>query len=38
MPEFNYSDLLPLGRDETSYRQLASDGVASRNSFGRNFL
>ena len=38
MPEFDYSDLLPLGKDETSYRQLASDGVTSRNSFGRNFL
>src|SRR5689334_10130331 len=36
--EFNYSDLLPLGQDETSYRQLAREGVTSRNSFGRNFL
>jgi fumarate hydratase class I len=38
MPEFDYSDLLPLGQDETSYRRLASEGVTSRNSFGRNFL
>src|SRR5690348_5473807 len=38
MPEFSYSDLLPLGQDETSYRRLAGDGVTSRNSFGRNFL
>src|SRR5579859_3946060 len=33
-----YSDLLPLGPDGTTYRQLARDGVTSRNSFGRNFL
>src|SRR6185437_13533845 len=38
MPEFNYADLLPLGQDGTTYRQLAREGVASRNSFGRNFL
>jgi len=38
VPEFMYSDLLPLGQDGTTYRQLASDGVTSRNSFGRNFL
>src|SRR3954464_6615710 len=36
--EFKYADLLPLGQDGTSYRQLARDGVTSRNSFGRNFL
>jgi fumarate hydratase, class I len=38
MPEFMYSDLLPLGQDGTSYRQLTRDGVTSANSFGRNFL
>ena len=38
MPEFSYADLLPLGQDATSYRRLTSDGVASRSSFGRNFL
>src|SRR4249919_438907 len=38
MPEFSYSDLLPLGRDATSYKQLSSDGVTARSSFGRNFL
>ena len=38
MADFNYADLLPLGQDGTSYRQLASGGVASRHSFGRNFL
>ncbi len=38
MPEFRYADLLPLGQDATSYRQLSRDGVTSRSSFGRNFL
>ena len=38
MPEFTYTDLLPLGQDGTSYRRLTSDGVTSRSSFGRNFL
>src|SRR6201999_3568811 len=38
MPEFSYSDLLPLGQDATSYQRLSSDGVAKRSSFGRVFL
>src|ERR1700750_2847986 len=38
MPEFSYSDLLPLGQDATSYQWLSSDGVTARSSFGRNFL
>src|SRR5215475_9897198 len=38
MPEFSYSDLLPLGQDATSYQRLSSDGVAARSSFGHNFL
>ncbi len=38
MPEFSYADLLPLGQDATSYKQLSSDGVTARSSFGRNFL
>ena len=38
MPEFSYADLLPLGEDATGYRQLSSDGVTARRSFGRNFL
>src|SRR5689334_22504874 len=38
MPEFSYSDLLPLGQDATSYQRLSSDGVTSRSSFGRSFL
>ena len=38
MPEFSYADLLPLGQDATTYKQLSSDGVTARSSFGRNFL
>jgi fumarate hydratase, class I len=38
MPEFSYSDLLPLGPDATSYQRLSSDGVTARSSFGRDFL
>jgi fumarate hydratase, class I len=38
MPEFRYADLLPLGEDTTEYRQLASDGIAVRSAFGRDFL
>ena len=38
VPEFTYSDLLPLGHDATSYRRLTSDGVRNHSSFGRNFL
>ena len=38
MPEFSYSDLLPLCPDATSYQRLSSDGVTARSSFGRNFL
>src|SRR6516162_177779 len=38
MPEFSYTDLLPLGQDGTSYRRLTGDGVTSHESFGRKFL
>jgi fumarate hydratase class I len=38
MPEFSYSDLLPLGRDTTEYRRLTQDGITVRQSFGRDFL
>src|ERR1700759_984291 len=38
MPEFSYSDLLPLGEAATRYQRLSSDGVTARSSFGRNFL
>ena len=38
MPEFSYTDLLPLGADGTSYRRLTGDGVTSHGSFGRKFI
>ena len=38
MPEFRYTDLLPLGADTTQYRQLTGDGVSVRQAFGRKFL
>ncbi len=38
MAEFSYTDLLPLGADETRYRRLAGDGVRNHSSFGRKFL
>jgi fumarate hydratase class I len=38
MPEFSYTDLLPLGPDETGYRLLTSDGVSTFEANGRTFL
>ena len=38
MPEFSYTDLLPTGADDTTYRRLTSDGVGNHDSFGRKFL
>ena len=38
MPEFAYTDLLPLGPDTTGYRLLTTDGVTVREAFGREFL
>jgi fumarate hydratase, class I len=38
MAEFSYTDLLPLGHDETTYRKLADGGVAATQAFGRSFL
>src|SRR5262245_21566876 len=38
MPEFAYSDLLPLGQDTTRYRLLTAEGVRARQAFGREFL
>jgi fumarate hydratase class I len=38
MPEFSYTDLLPLGADTTEYRQVCADGIATRQAFGRTFL
>ncbi len=38
MPEFAYSDLLPLGPDDTTYRLIGSDGVSTFEAGGRRFL
>jgi fumarate hydratase, class I len=38
MPEFAYTDLLPLGQDATHYRLLTAAGVSTREAFGRTFL
>jgi fumarate hydratase class I len=38
MPEFSYTDLLPLGEDSTEYRQLSPDGVGRARAFGKEFL
>jgi len=38
MPEFAYTDLLPLGPDSTDYRLLTTDGITTHRSLGREFL
>ncbi len=38
MPEFRYSDLLPLGPDDTEYRLLTTEGVRTVEASGRIFL
>ncbi|TMQ91216.1 fumarate hydratase [Actinomadura soli] len=38
MPEFSFTDLLPLGPDETDYRLLTSGGVSTFEADGRTFL
>ncbi len=38
MPEFTYTELLPLGADETTYRLVASEGVGSLDAGGHRFL
>ncbi|WP_316526522.1 fumarate hydratase [Kitasatospora brasiliensis] len=37
-PDFEYSDLLPLGADPTPYRKLTSEGVSTVEAGGRTFL
>ncbi len=37
MPGFGYSDLLPLGDDDTPYRLLSTEGVRTREAFGTTF-
>src|ERR1700754_4613499 len=38
MPEFSYSDLLPLGEDDTPYRLVTAEGVSTFEADGRTFL
>jgi len=38
VPEFRYSDLLPLGPDDTEYRLLTTEGVRTVEASGRIFL
>ncbi|MYS20335.1 fumarase, class I, homodimeric [Streptomyces sp. DvalAA-14] len=38
MPEFAYTDLLPLGEDPTAYRLLTPEGVSTFEAGGRTFL
>ncbi len=37
-PDFRYSDLLPLGPDETPYRLLTTEGVSTFEADGQTFL
>jgi fumarate hydratase class I len=38
MAEFSFTELLPLGHDDTVYRKIADGGVSSHRAFGRKFL
>src|SRR5687768_8978072 len=38
MPEFAYTDLLPLGADDTEYRLVSAEGVSTFEAGGRTFL
>ncbi|MYX07114.1 fumarate hydratase [Streptomyces sp. SID8375] len=38
MPEFAYTDLLPVGEDNTPYRLVTSEGVSTFEADGRTFL
>ena len=38
MPDFNYSDLLPIGPDKTKYRLVTTEGVSTFNAEGMEFL
>ncbi len=37
-PSFEYSDLLPLGKDQTPYRLVTTEGVSTFEANGRTFL
>lgn len=38
MPDFAFSELLPLGKDNTTYRKLTDEGVSSFEAAGQTFL
>jgi fumarate hydratase class I len=38
MPDFQFQDMLPLGHDETPYRQLTADHVSTFQAGGQTFL
>jgi fumarate hydratase, class I len=38
MAEFSFTELLPLGHDDTSYRKVGDGGVHRREALGRSFL
>ncbi|MEA2701046.1 MAG: fumarate hydratase, class [Myxococcales bacterium] len=38
MPDFQFQDMLPLGHDDTPYRQLTSDHVSTFQAGGQTFL
>jgi fumarate hydratase, class I len=38
MAEFSFTDLLPLSRDDATYRKIADGGVETKRAFGKNFL
>ena len=38
MPEFEYTEMLPVGQDRTSYRKLSSKGVSTVEAAGRSIL
>jgi fumarate hydratase, class I len=38
MAEFSFTELLPLGDDDTTYRKIGDGGIVSRGAFGRKFL
>ena len=37
-PDFSYSDLLPLGSDETKYRNLGKEGISTLKLGDKEFL
>src|SRR5215472_4633101 len=38
MPEFSYTDMLPLGPDATEYRLVSDGGVRTHGALGREFV